>query len=711
MQHKSKKSLTAYLILSVVLFSIFAQSIFATEHSERDSIKEQNFKLVDEIGTGTLLMRGDRSSLYQVATLLNTQANISISGPIATTEITQTFLNTSMDFAESIYVFPLPENSAVEHMEIMVGNRRIIGQIMEKVQAKKVYTQAKRQGKRAALVQQSRPNLFKTSVANIPAGQSVSVTLRINQSLDVQIDEQSMLQNFKYRLPLTLTPRYQAGPINTDSFDNEVSNTQKSQDLVVNAVTEPEAIYPPQLQKNNSLGIKNPINIRVKIHNMRFEKEVKSTNQKVEQTVVDDVRHINFSQVDVAMDSDFVLKWNINDTQASQAQLFTQSVNGEEFGLLMLSPPSINPDRDVLPREVIFIIDSSGSMGGESMRQAKESLLFALDNLAPNERFNIIDFDSNYKNLFSQPKIADTSAIQKAQDFVKSLTADGGTNMAAALSAALSMQTDENHLKQIIFITDGSVSNEQALFKLLHNNLGKARLFTVGIGSAPNSYFMRKAAEFGRGSFTYIGSVDEVKPQMSELFKKIGSPILQDLELIFPDGTQAEIWPEFIPDLYAGEPVIVPIKFTQRPEWLTLKGRSESIWEQTIVIDQAQQNPGISSLWARKKIESLMDKLVRGASENEIKPKVLDVALTHHLMSKYTSFVAVDESVLRAQNEKLKTGNIPNLLPKGNNYPSTAAGQSFWTSLALLAFLLSIIMQISMRQSLKTNSARIRACH
>ena len=319
MQYNARKNLSAYLILSVILCGIFAQSIFANNQSEQDSIKEQNFKLMNDIGTGTLLMRGDKSALYQVATLLNTQANISISGPIATTEITQTFMNTSLDFAESIYVFPLPENSAVEHMEITVGNRRIIGQIMEKAQAKKVYTQAKRQGKRAALVQQSRPNLFKTSVANIPAGQSISVTLRINQSLDVQFDEQSMLQNFEYRLPLTLTPRYQAGPINLDSSDASTRNNKHSQYSNENTPHETEDIYPPQVQKNNSHGIKNPINIDVKIHNMRFENEIKSPNQKVEQTVVDDVRHINFSQVDVAMNKDLVLKWNMNDSMSSQA--------------------------------------------------------------------------------------------------------------------------------------------------------------------------------------------------------------------------------------------------------------------------------------------------------------------------------------------------------------------------------------------------------
>ena len=202
---------------------------------------------------------------------------------------------------------------------------------------------------------------------------------------------------------------------------------------------------------------------------------------------------------------------------------------------------------------------------------------------------------------------------------------------------------------------------------------------------------MRKAAEFGRGSFTYIGSIDDVKPQMSALFKKIGSPVLQDIELIFPEGTIAERWPEFVPDLYVGEPVVIPIQFNHRPQWVTLRGHSDQNWEQTIVINQSKQHPSIASVWARKKIESLMDKMVRGASEEEVKPKVLEVALTHNLMSKYTSFVAVDERPVRDKNTPLKSGKIPNLLPKGSQYPATASGLDLWLILTFFGFVLSLL--------------------
>lgn len=689
--------LIAYLIITIVLSAIFVQALNAAENANDLSVVESNFKLTNDVGTGTLLMRSDRGSEYQVATLLDTQASVSISGPVASTEITQSFINSGVDFSESIYVFPLAEHSAVEYMEISVGDRRIIGQIMEKEQAKQVYTQAKRQGNRAALVQQSRPNLFKTSVANIPAGERVSVTLRINQSLTVQSNANTGMQNFEYRLPLTLTPRYQPGSINSETIisDNQGQHQKPLSNILKNPDTSLADIFPPQVQTKNSSGIENPINIDVQIHNILFQNRVQSLNQKVEQTVVDDIRRINFSQSNVAMDQDFVLKWNINDGSENQAQFFTQHVDGDEYGLLMLSAPSINTRSKVLPREVIFIIDSSGSMGGASMHQAKESLLFALDNLAVDERFNIIDFDSRFTKLFPEPRSADTKMLKKAEKFVRKLRADGGTNMAEPLAAALAMRSDENYLKQIIFITDGSVSNEQQLFSLLDKNLGKSRLFTVGIGSAPNSYFMRKAAEFGRGSFTYIGSIDEVKPQMSDLFKKLGSPVLQDLELVFPDGTNAEIWPEFIPDLYAGEPVIIPIKFENRPAWVTIKGRSDQVWVRNITINQEQENPGISSLWARKKIGSLMDKMVRGESEDKIKPQVLEVALSHHLLSKYTSFVAVDESIVRANRAKLKTEQIPNLLPKGNNYPSTATGLSLWIILTFIALILSLFMRFT----------------
>jgi len=686
---QAKINFLTYLVLIFIFCGLLNKALSANEDINQE-ITKANHLLVQEVGTGTLLMRSDKQSYYEPANLLSTDAKISISGPIAQTELTQTFTNTGQHFSESIYIFPLPENAAVEYMELYIGDRRIIGKILEKLEAKKVYIQAKQDGKRAALVEQSRPNLFTTSVANIPAGAEVSVTLRFTQNIQVHLLKSEYQgvpeQHFEYRLPLTLTPRYQSKKSpNTSKQPLPFENQEEL--LLVNH----NNIYPPQLDYKSNTDARNKIRIDVEMHGLNNTHQVKSLYQAVNQKTIDNQRRIEFMNDTVVMDQDLVLQWRLNTQESQQASFFTETIDGEEYGLLMLTPPDQSNNKVNLAREIIFIIDSSGSMGGESMRQAKEGLSFALNQLANTDRFNIIDFDSQYRLLFDTPQQVNDSSIRKAQNFVNALIADNGTNMLDALTAALRMPTNDEYLKQIIFITDGSVDNETKLFELIYKELKQARLFTVGIGSAPNSYFMRKAAEFGRGTFTYIGAVNEVRPQMSLLFNKISSPILQDIELEFPHGIDIEKWPEFIPDLYEGEPLVIPIKFNRRPEWISVKARTNTSWEQTFTINQTEQNLGVASLWARAKIASLMDKMIRGSSEANIKPQIIDVALQHNLLSKYTSFIAVDDSIVRNQSEDIKTKQTANLLPKGHNYPSTATGIALWNLFALLTLLLSFI--------------------
>jgi len=218
---------------------------------------------------------------------------------------------------------------------------------------------------------------------------------------------------------------------------------------------------------------------------------------------------------------------------------------------------------------------------------------------------------------------------------------------------------------------------------------------------------MRKAAEFGRGTFTHIGSLNEVTPRMSELFTKIQSPVLQDLKLDFPNNTVDEQWPATIPDLYTGEPLIVSFRFNSRPNSVRLSGKSDSLWQQDIYINQTDEHPGVAKLWARQKIQALMDKRVRGSSEAEIKPQVIDVALTHSILSQYTSFVAVDETPARHQDQKLAKGVVPNLTPKGHRYPSGALGLKQLYLLGWIGLLLFVTTELRYRS---TNAKqRVRA--
>jgi Ca-activated chloride channel family protein len=258
---------------------------------------------------------------------------------------------------------------------------------------------------------------------------------------------------------------------------------------------------------------------------------------------------------------------------------------------------------------------------------------------------------------------------------VDSLYATGGTEMYPAIERALDQSSDEERVRQIIFLTDGSVGNEVQLFELIRQKLGDNRLFTVGIGSAPNSYFMTRAAEHGRGTYTFIGSTDEVQTKMQELFAKLETPVLTDITVKFPDNAAVEMWPSRIPDLYLGEPIVIAAKTASFNGTVQISGqRANSIWEIDLPLAGGQQRNGVAPLWARAKIKALMDSLAEGADKDAVKNDVIKVALQHHLVSKYTSLVAVEKTPSRPMWESLSKRAVPNNLPYGSTMGQQVAG-------------------------------------
>jgi len=316
----------------------------------------------------------------------------------------------------------------------------------------------------------------------------------------------------------------------------------------------------------------------------------------------------------------------------------------------------------------VFVLDNSGSMGGASIRQAKASLLLALDTLTSADRFNVIRFNSTTTELFPAPVDATLQNIAHAKGFISNIEANDGTEMLPALLAALNDKNsaDDTYLRQVIFLTDGAVGNEAELFAAIGEKLGRSRLFTVGIGSAPNSYFMSGAARAGRGTFTYVGSADEVAPRMADLFAKLEKPVMTDLSLILPDGVSAESWPNPMPDLYLGEPVVVTFKTNGAQGAVALAGNREGQpWRQIFDLSNAYPVSGIEKLWARNKIAALEESRIYGANYDAIDDAVLKVALDHHLTSRLTSLVAVDLEPRRPANTLLSSSKLPLNLPEG----------------------------------------------
>ena len=343
----------------------------------------------------------------------------------------------------------------------------------------------------------------------------------------------------------------------------------------------------------------------------------------------------------------------------------------------MLMPPTEKlADYEPPPREVTYVVDTSGSMAGTSIVQAKAALALALERLRSEDRFNIIQFNSYTSGLFREASAATPAAIGHAKSWVAGLNAEGGTEMLPALEAAFDGSEGDGRIRQVVFLTDGAIGNEHELFAAINARLGDRRLFTIGIGSAPNSYFMRKAAEYGRGTFTHIDDLAEVSEEMAALFVKLEQPIVTDMAVAWPDDIEAEAMPPSLPDLYQGEPVILTAKVTELRDELGLRGRRGSEdWILTVPLASGADHPGIGGLWARHKIDALGDRLYEGATPEEVRQGIVEVALAHHLVSAYTSLVAIDVTPRRPVEMAVDSRAIATNLPDGWDFDAVFGTQ------------------------------------
>jgi len=413
----------------------------------------------------------------------------------------------------------------------------------------------------------------------------------------------------------------------------------------------------------------NPVSLTVELDPGAPLARLTASYHAIQTTPLTDGRYrVELSQGPMPADRDFELVWWPNVEATPIATLFTERKGAETFAVLMVTPPAANAlDGLRLPREAIFVIDNSGSMHGASIDQAKAALKMALDRLRPGDTFNVIRFNHTTDAVFPAARPATAQNLAAASRYVGRLYADGGTEMLPALQQALDGREHPGRLRQVIFLTDGAVGNEAQLFAAIHERLGDSRLFTIGIGSAPNSHFMREAARLGRGTFTYIGSINEVKEKMVALFAKLESPALTDVEIEAIAG--ADFVPERIPDVYLGEPITVALKAPALPSRVVLRGRlGVEVWERVIALHPAGENAGVSSHWARGKIAALLDRRRTGAPEDETRRAVLELALAHHLVSPYTSLVAVDVTPVRPGDEATERHALKTNLPHGWDY-------------------------------------------
>ena len=640
------------------------------------------------------------SRRYQLSPTLGTEVKIHVTGMIARTQVTQRFHNPSQDWVNGIYAFPLPENAAVDHLSMVIGERVISGKIMPKAQAKAQFDNAKMHGRKASLITQHRPNLFTNAIANIGPQESLSITIEYQQV--IAFDEQT----FALRFPMTITPRY--SPTNTIvaevNHDGWASST-----AILSAQTNP--VDQPANPVSISVELDSGFALNAEDIVSEHHKIIVTPKHPAQNGEANKRFHIALNNKQPA-NRDFSLTWRPATSDLPSAAHFTETQGEYRYGLVMLPPPiqnSVN-ERHV-PREVIFLLDTSGSMAGGSIVQAKQAVGFALTQLHVDDKLNIIEFNDQPTSLWHKAMPASAANIQRAKNWLAGLMADGGTEMAPALTVALhnNKATDDESitpinqtLRQVVFITDGSVSNEDALMGLIETELNNSRLFTVGIGSAPNSYFMTQAAQAGRGTFTYIGDTSQVQQKMGELFNKLAMPVMQDIHIDFARNT--EFYPNIIPDLYAAQPVVihyrVPVLLTesamanQHPDnAVKVTGRQSSLpWSIRMPLTPTAPHAGLGVAWAREKITQLSNTLRREQNSEmrqQWQTNITAIALEHHIVSQFTSLIAVDEQVSKSQHETSKDKPIRHNAPAGSamlagNLPQTASDMPLHIALGLL---------------------------
>ena len=596
--------------------------------------------------------------------LQDTAYQVHVSGPIVSLTVRQSFTNASPYFMEGLYRFPLPDDASVHGFSFEVGDRLTKGVVKEKKKAEAAYKKAVKEGKRAALLREHRPNIFSTLIGNIPPGETITVI--------VELVSLATLSNtdFQWFLPSAIMPRYtgtQRGlPATGDETDKLFLGSELFYDLEGESkraqfsatFSRPDAIQ--SIYLNGDAADASPVN---------------------------GLKTITPETGFVPMDRDLMLSWQLKSAADVTSITFAQNSDGDDYIMSLIVPPKAQKTAPKRPRDLIFILDTSGSMYGDAIQQAREGLATALETLGDQDRFDIIEFNDRPKAFAGRFLEATFDHKRQAANWVKSLEADGGTQMAPAFSAALEKyDRGENRLQQIVFLTDGAVSEEKALFRYLADNLNNTRLFTIAVGPAPNSWFMRKSAEIGRGSFARIVDYQHVETTIADLMETIAAPHLIDVKLSHSENS----FPTVQPDLYGNKAHMVIFKTEEGQGTRTLKGTDVKgkPWSTTLSPLAADTAKGLDKIWARKKIESLIDQQTLEGKSDENRDEMVAVSVKHQVLSPATRFIAVDQKIVRKPTDPLGRQIVKSSLPKGAKpallfAPQSALGLGVKTSNAL----------------------------
>ena len=617
----------------------------------------------DAPGSGAMLAvlapRGAAPPTEVPLPLRHTDVRAVVNGYVSAVDVTQQFENPYDEKIEAVYLFPLPEKAAVNEFVMTIGERRIRGILREKEEAQRIYEDARAQGYRASLLVQHRPNIFEQKVANIEPGKRIDVNIRYFHTLAYEDGWYSFV------FPTVVGPRY--NPVGSSDPVAALPRTDFREPPVGTAVR----YLRPQERSAHDIGISVDIDAGVAIEELTASHDV-ATQRDGESRA-----HVQLAAGNVMPNRDFVLKFRVaGETVKSNLLTYVDPQSRQGYFTLFVYPPAERAALRRQPVEMVFVIDTSGSMAGRPLEQARQAVDAALDRLEHSDSFQIMNFSTSVKQFAQAPVQATGYNIARAREYLQQLGGEGGTEMLSGIRAALGFARDPERTRFVTFLTDGYIGNEVEILGEVQRTIGDARIFSFGVGDSVNRYLLDGLATEGRGAAAYLGLADSAGEVMAYYFERISRPALTNVTIDWNGFAATDVYPSRLPDLFRGRPVIVTGKFRGELGDVAVRGR---LGAESVAIDvgaaHESQQPALRSLWARLRIEDLARRQTRtGDADGDLAGAIRATALEHSLMSAYTSFVAVDASE-RTAGERGTTVNQAVPVPAGVRYDTTVGAE------------------------------------
>ncbi|MCY2991237.1 MAG: VIT domain-containing protein [Planctomycetota bacterium] len=594
--------------------------------------------------------------------LKHTDVQADISGCIARVTVRQQFHNSFTEKIEAVYVFPLSQDAAVDRMTMRVGDRTIRGEIKERSEARKIYEHAKAQGQVASLLDQERPNIFTQAVANIEPGAQVDITISYTETLTWKDGE------YQFSFPTVVGPRYMPG----QPTGSPTTGWAPPTTLVPDA----HKISPPVTPEGTRAG--HDISITVNLHAglplRRLDSRLHTVD--VEYTTPDKSQAVIRLQPQRTIpNKDFVLHYETAGDEIADT-LLTHTDERGKFFTLVLQPPKRVRQPAIVPKELYFVVDSSGSMQGFPIETAKLAMHKCIAGLHERDTFNLMTFSGHTSYCFERPMPNTPEHRGTALRFLEHLSGSGGTEMLQAIEGCLARQDDPERVRVVCFLTDGCVGNDLEIIDSVKRNAGRARVFCFGVGTAVNRFLLDRMAHFGRGEVQYILDERDAAGAAEKFYERVRTPVLTDVKVDFGGLEVCEVQPPEIPDLFSATPVVIKGQYRAAGQGtITLTGKTgEGKFERKIAVhlpEAEPKNEPVAPLWARAKVDDLMPRdlagMQSGSPDATVKQGILELGLRYQLLTQFTSFVAVEEQRITSGGAP-KTVSVPVEMPEGVSY-------------------------------------------